>query len=112
MAANNPCGSRSIRYGNMVHNTRAIECVLADGTKTVFGEVPEDLAAVAGPERYRDLVGTVRGIPAGIKDELATAPWPRLLRPVAGYNPDMDPPPPVSLLAPNHPPHHTCPLLI
>ena len=31
MAGNNCCGSRSIRYGNMVHNVRAIDAVLADG---------------------------------------------------------------------------------
>ncbi|HEX9464029.1 MAG TPA: FAD-linked oxidase C-terminal domain-containing protein [Alphaproteobacteria bacterium] len=112
MAANNSCGSRSIRYGNMVHNTRAIECVLADGTKTVFGEVPEDLAAVAGPERYRDLVGTVRGIAAGIKDELATDRWPKLLRRVGGYNVDMVRPHEVYGLGRNEPGHNMAKLLV
>src|SRR6478752_9135076 len=33
MAGNNSCGSRSIRYGNMVHNVAAIDAVLADGTQ-------------------------------------------------------------------------------
>ena len=33
MAGNNSCGSRSIRYGNMVHNVRAIDAVLADGAR-------------------------------------------------------------------------------
>ncbi len=32
MAANNSSGARSIRYGNMVHNVRSIEAILADGT--------------------------------------------------------------------------------
>src|SRR5690349_6846993 len=41
MAGNNSCGARSIRYGNMVHNVRAIDIVLADGTSAQFGEVPE-----------------------------------------------------------------------
>src|SRR5262249_40055345 len=33
MAGNNSCGSRSIRYGNMVHNVRGIDAVLADGSE-------------------------------------------------------------------------------
>ncbi|MBU2090072.1 MAG: FAD-binding oxidoreductase, partial [Alphaproteobacteria bacterium] len=33
MAGNNSCGSRSLRYGNMVHNVRAIDAVLADGSQ-------------------------------------------------------------------------------
>ena len=33
MAGNNSCGSRSIRYGNMVHNVRAIDAMLADGSE-------------------------------------------------------------------------------
>ena len=40
MTANNSCGSRSIRYGNMVHNVRGIDALLADGTTRMFGEVP------------------------------------------------------------------------
>ena len=32
MAANNSCGARSLRYGNMVHNVRGIDAILADGT--------------------------------------------------------------------------------
>ncbi|HEU0204871.1 MAG TPA: FAD-binding oxidoreductase, partial [Burkholderiaceae bacterium] len=37
MAGNNSCGSRSIAYGNMVHNVLGIEAVLADGTDVSFG---------------------------------------------------------------------------
>ena len=40
MTANNSCGSRSLRYGNMVHNVRGIDALLADGTQAWFGEVP------------------------------------------------------------------------
>ncbi len=42
MAGNNSCGSRSIHYGNMVHNVREIDAVLADGSEYVFGEVKGD----------------------------------------------------------------------
>src|SRR3546814_1862978 len=42
MAANNSCGSRSIRYGLMRDNVAAIDALLADGTKAVFGEVRRD----------------------------------------------------------------------
>ena len=37
MAANNSCGSKSIRYGLMADNVRAIDAVLADGTQFRFG---------------------------------------------------------------------------
>src|SRR5207244_9254054 len=40
MTANNSCGSRSLRYGNMVHNVCGIDALLADGTEASFGEVP------------------------------------------------------------------------
>ena len=56
MTANNSCGARSLRYGNMVHNVRAIDAILADGTKARFGEVPGNFDESVGPERYRDLV--------------------------------------------------------
>src|SRR3546814_16264276 len=42
MAANNSCGSRAIRYGLMRDNGAAIDALLADGTKAVFGEVRRD----------------------------------------------------------------------
>src|SRR3954467_4837752 len=60
MTANNSCGSRSIRYGNMVHNVRAIDAILADGTEARFAEVPGNFGPNEDqdiePERYRDLV--------------------------------------------------------
>ena len=58
MTANNSCGSRSLRYGNMVHNVRGIDALLADGTAAWFGEVPGNFGTDgdAMPERYRDLV--------------------------------------------------------
>src|SRR5213593_799966 len=37
MAGNNSCGSRSIRYGNMVHSVLGIDAILADGREIAFG---------------------------------------------------------------------------
>src|SRR5215467_12050089 len=47
MAGNNSCGSRSIAYGNMVHNVRAIDARLADGTTARFGPDAEMAGAPA-----------------------------------------------------------------
>src|SRR5687768_8446603 len=62
MTGNNSCGSRSIRYGNMVHNVRAVDAVMPDGSAFHFGTVPEDLSRVEGPAAYRELVSKIRGI--------------------------------------------------
>ena len=90
MAGNNSCGSRSIRYGNMVHNVRAIDAILADGTEVHLAEVPGDTAALPAG-RYRDLVGRLRAVAARDHDEIAGR-FPKLLRRVGGYNLDgIDP---------------------
>src|SRR5215467_4957478 len=47
MAGNNSCGSRSIRYGNMVHNVLGIDARLADGTTARFGPDAEMAGAPA-----------------------------------------------------------------
>src|SRR5215813_2784838 len=39
MTGNNSAGTRSIKYGLMVHNVLEVEAVLADGTRAVFGEI-------------------------------------------------------------------------
>jgi FAD/FMN-containing dehydrogenase len=62
MTANNSCGSRSLRYGNMVHNVRGIDALLADGTVGWFGEVPGNFDNGTMPERYRDLVRQMRAL--------------------------------------------------
>src|ERR1700687_5281931 len=62
MTANNSCGARSIGYGNMVHNVRAIDAILADGTQAHFAEVPGNFAEDVAPERYRDLVRGMRAL--------------------------------------------------
>ncbi|MET4700912.1 FAD/FMN-containing dehydrogenase/Fe-S oxidoreductase [Constrictibacter sp. MBR-5] len=85
MAANNSCGARSIRYGNMVHNTRGIRAILADGGTYDFGPVPGVLTGADLPPRYADLVQRVRAIAGRERDEIRRR-WPQLLRNVAGYN--------------------------
>jgi FAD/FMN-containing dehydrogenase/Fe-S oxidoreductase len=90
MAANNSCGSRSIRYGNMVHNVRAIDALLADGTAMRMGDVPGNFgdAFQGQPERYRDLVLKMRALHHREADEIDRR-IPKLLRKVGGYNIDM-----------------------
>jgi len=86
MAGNNSCGSRSIRYGNMVHNVRAIDAVLPDGSEYSFGEVPGD-GRVEGPAGYKELVQSIRAIAAREAEEIEHR-YPKLLRRVGGYNLD------------------------
>jgi FAD/FMN-containing dehydrogenase len=91
MTANNSCGSRSLRYGNMVHNVRSIDALLADGTQAWFGEVPgnfeDNSHGVAMPERYRDLVRHMRALHQREADEIEQR-FPKVLRRVGGYNID------------------------
>ena len=60
MAGNNSCGSRSIAYGNMVHNVVAAEALFADGTEGVAGAGRRDAGCGAArpgaderPARHR-----------------------------------------------------------
>jgi FAD/FMN-containing dehydrogenase len=87
MTANNSCGSRSLRYGNMVHNVRGVDALLADGTAAWFGEVPGNFDENAMPERYRDLVRRMRALHRREADEIERR-FPNLLRRVGGYNID------------------------
>jgi len=85
MAGNNSCGSRSIAYGNMVHNVEAIDAMLADGTDARFGPEP---AMEASAPRVRELVAGLRAIGERERDEIAEK-VPRVLRRVGGYNIDV-----------------------
>ena len=87
MAGNNSCGSRSIRYGNMVHNVRGIDAVLADGSEFEFGAVPADLSRFDAPAKYLDLVRRLRAIAAREAEEIEHR-FPKVLRRVGGYNLD------------------------
>ena len=84
MAGNNSCGSRSIRYGNMVHNVKGIEAILSDGNVAWFSEL--DDATTSG--RYAEIVAGFRVIATREADEIR-ARFPRLPRRVAGYNLDI-----------------------
>ena len=88
MAGNNSCGSRSLHYGNMVHNVRGIDAVLADGAEFSFGAVPGDVNRLEGPAGYKELVRKIRGIAAREAEEIEHR-VPKLLRRVGGYNLDM-----------------------
>ena len=87
MTANNSCGARSLRYGNMVHNVLAVETWLSSGETLTFGAV--DAGPPSGPRpRHRELVATVRALYARERDEIE-ARVPKLQRRVAGYNLDL-----------------------
>ena len=87
MTANNSCGSRSLRYGNMVHNVWGIDAMLADGTTAWFGEVPGNFDDSPMPERYRELVTQMRALHRREAPEIERR-FPKVLRRVGGYNID------------------------
>src|SRR5438270_1918994 len=82
MAGNNSCGSRSIAYGNMVHNVLAIEAVTAAGERWRFGPMNEPSSG-----EYAAFIGKLKGLYEREKAEIE-ARFPKLLRKVAGYNLD------------------------
>ncbi len=85
MAGNNSCGSRSIAYGNMVHNVAAIDATLSDGSDARFGPASEMAGA---PPRVRALIDTLGRIGAREHDEIARQ-VPHVMRRVGGYNIDV-----------------------
>ncbi|HUN40127.1 MAG TPA: FAD-linked oxidase C-terminal domain-containing protein [Acetobacteraceae bacterium] len=87
MAGNNSCGSKSIRYGLMADNVRAIDAILADGTRHRFGAVPDNLGADM-PANIAELIQRLRALGAAEAEEIA-ARFPRQLRRVGGYNIDV-----------------------
>ncbi|WP_342593888.1 FAD-linked oxidase C-terminal domain-containing protein [Salinicola lusitanus] len=84
MAGNNSCGSRSIRYGNMVHNVLGLEATLADGREAVFGRFNEIAPGSA-------LAGLADSVAAIMQREAAAIRehYPQVLRRVGGYNLDL-----------------------
>jgi FAD/FMN-containing dehydrogenase/Fe-S oxidoreductase len=87
MAGNNSCGSKSIRYGLMADNVRAIDAILADGTRHRFGAVPDNLGA-GMPAHIAELIQRLRSLGAAEAEEIA-ARFPKQLRRVGGYNIDV-----------------------
>ncbi len=84
MAGNNSCGAKSIRYGLMADNVRAIDAILADGTRYRFGAVPDNANM---PARVAELARALRALAAAEANEIA-ARFPKVLRRVGGYNLD------------------------
>ncbi|MCP3710899.1 FAD-binding oxidoreductase [Paraburkholderia sp. CNPSo 3274] len=84
MAGNNSCGSRSIEYGNMVHNVLGIDAILADGSEARFQslKMPREGARLAA------LLEGVQRIATRERGEIAER-TPKVLRRVAGYNIDL-----------------------
>ncbi|QWE20150.1 FAD-binding and (Fe-S)-binding domain-containing protein [Polynucleobacter sp. AP-Kolm-20A-A1] len=82
MAGNNSCGSRSIAYGNMVHNVLEIDAWLANGQVTQFGNYANSSGAA------KQLGDFVKGLANTLQPEIE-AHFPKVLRRVAGYNLDI-----------------------
>ena len=82
MAGNNSCGSRSIAYGNMVHNVLGIDAWLANGQIGQFA----DYANSSGIAKQ--LGDFVKGLANTLQPEIE-ARFPKVLRRVAGYNLDI-----------------------
>nr|MDP2190316.1 FAD-linked oxidase C-terminal domain-containing protein [Rhodoferax sp.] len=82
MAGNNSCGSRSIAYGNMVHNVLGAQAWLADGSLLDFGRYD------ASTGRVKQIGDFVRALASEHRAEIETR-WPKVLRRVAGYNLDI-----------------------
>ncbi len=85
MAGNNSCGSRSIAFGNMVHNVLAIDVLLADGTQARFG-VERDMSGALSS--VSALMSGLRAIGERERDEIARR-VPSRMRRVGGYNIDV-----------------------
>lgn len=82
MAGNNSCGSRSIAYGNMVHNVAGASAWLSDGELVDFGPVSK-LGA-----RASDIALHVKQLAVQHRSQIQSN-WPKVLRRVAGYNLDI-----------------------
>ena len=82
MAGNNSCGSRSIAYGNMVHNVLGIDAWLADGKVAQFGNYANSSGAA------KQLGDFVKDLAYTLQPEIE-AHFPKVLRRVAGYNLDI-----------------------
>jgi FAD/FMN-containing dehydrogenase/Fe-S oxidoreductase len=82
MAGNNSCGSRSIAYGNMVHNVLGAQAWTSDGNLHRFSRM-EDATGAA-----REIGLRVRDLAAALAPEIELH-WPKVLRRVGGYNLDI-----------------------
>lgn len=103
MAANNSCGTRSLRYGIMRDNVVAIDVILASGEQAVFGELPDEFARPQKPSRTDDLIFTL--LEMGEQHEkVIRRTFPNVSRRVGGYN--------IDALLPSNQPHNLAELLV
>jgi FAD/FMN-containing dehydrogenase/Fe-S oxidoreductase len=82
MAGNNSCGSRSIAYGNMVHNVLGADILLSSGQSISTGSY-QNSSGLA-----RSLRDYVKSLAEHLRPEIE-AQWPKVLRRVGGYNLDI-----------------------
>jgi FAD/FMN-containing dehydrogenase/Fe-S oxidoreductase len=82
MAGNNSCGSRSIAYGNMVHNVLGAQAWLSDGSLVDFGR------HVPGTSKAAQIGAYLKTLADQLRPEIEQH-WPKVLRRVAGYNLDI-----------------------
>ena len=89
MSANNSCGSRSLYYGNMVHNVLAIEAILDDGSIFQFDQVNKNyLATKNNQDRLYKIIDKFIDVREKVGSEI-DANWPTTQRRVGGYNIDL-----------------------
>ena len=82
MAGNNSCGSRSIAYGNMVHNVLGATARMSDGTVMELGLFDQSTGRAKAVGEF------VQQLAMQLQPEI-DAHWPKVLRRVAGYNLDI-----------------------
>ena len=83
MTGNNSCGSRSMQYGNMVHNVLGVQAILANGDDVRF-----DASWPADGAPHRAIADGARRIAERERDAIAQM-YPTVLRRVGGYNLDI-----------------------
>ena len=89
MSANNSCGSRSLYYGNMVHNVLAIEAILDDGSIFQFDQINKNyLATKNNQDRLYKIIDKFIDVREKVGSEI-DANWPTTQRRVGGYNIDL-----------------------
>ena len=87
MTGNNSCGARSIRYGTMRDNVRAIDAFLMDGSAMHFGEICDSTTQAGLGKSQSLLVETLLNMGRKEGDQIR-AGFPDVMRRVGGYNVD------------------------
>ena len=88
MTGNNSCGSRSLHYGNMVHNVLGINAILDDGTQAYFGRFGDGGDMQLSSRRLSEVVPRLFQIADSVKQDIGEI-WPKVMRRVGGYNLDI-----------------------